>query len=266
MVKTKICMDCKVDKGFGNFSKVSSSFIESYKRRMKTMFSYDGDGSEYGHNRKPYCNDCIKKYEDKGERRCILCDLNKEKKEFYQNNKSTCKKCTVVRIKQLLGDNLERSIWIRAKARAEKKDMEFDLEIKDIVVPTHCPVLGILFEFNNTHCTKDSSPSIDRIDNTRGYTKDNIRIISFRANKIKSDHTIGTLRAIVRYMENPHKRRVCNFGSNSVCSKLTEQDVIEIRKQYKPRVVGIPTLARAYNVGKTTIRNVIKRNTWKHVK
>lgn len=266
MGQTKTCIDCKVDKDFGNFAKVSFSFIESYKRRMKVIFSYDGDGAEYGHNRKPYCNDCTKRYEGRGERRCILCDLNKKKKEFYKNNKSTCKKCTSVRVRQLLGDNLERSIWMRSKARAEKKGMGFDLDIKDIVIPTHCPVLGMQLELNNTHYTKDSSPSIDRIDNTGGYTKGNIRIISFKANRIKSNHTIEALRAVVKYMEDPHRRQVCNFGSNNVRSKLTEQDVIEIRKQYKPRVVGIPTLARAYNVGRTTIRNVIHRNTWKHVK
>jgi hypothetical protein len=35
----------------------------------------------------------------------------------------------------------------------------------------------------------DSSPSLDRKDPSRGYTPDNVWVISFRANTIKSNRT-----------------------------------------------------------------------------
>jgi hypothetical protein len=38
-----------------------------------------------------------------------------------------------------------------------------------------------------------NSPSVDRIDSTMGYTKDNLQIISKRANQFKSDATIDEL-------------------------------------------------------------------------
>ncbi len=44
-----------------------------------------------------------------------------------------------------------------------------------------------------------SSPTIDRIDNTRGYTKDNVLVVSHRANSIKSDATLDELEAIVSF-------------------------------------------------------------------
>lgn len=44
------------------------------------------------------------------------------------------------------------------------------------------------------------TPSIDRFDNSRGYTPDNIRVISLRANIIKSDATADEVEAVLNYM------------------------------------------------------------------
>jgi hypothetical protein len=44
--------------------------------------------------------------------------------------------------------------------------------------------------------------SIDRIDNSKGYIKDNIQIISNRANRLKGDFTIEELKLIVEFLEN----------------------------------------------------------------
>lgn len=87
-----------------------------------------------------------------------------------------------------------------AKKRSKIKGLEYDLEKEDIVVPDICPVLGIpLFvgEGSRTH----NSPSLDRIDNTKGYTKNNVAVISLRANTLKNDATLEELQLIVKYME-----------------------------------------------------------------
>jgi hypothetical protein len=44
-------------------------------------------------------------------------------------------------------------------------------------------------------------PTIDRIENDKGYVEGNVAIISFRANSIKHDATIDELRAVLAYME-----------------------------------------------------------------
>jgi len=73
-----------------------------------------------------------------------------------------------------------------AKARAKKTGCDFCLEPRDIIIPSNCPILGIpLFKGLGRAC--DNSPNVDRIDNNKGYTPDNIWVISSRANRIKNN-------------------------------------------------------------------------------
>ena len=80
-------------------------------------------------------------------------------------------------------NNREKFLWKRAKARAVKRQLEFTLEIEDIVIPEKCPI------FNRTFDGRRFAPSIDRIDPKKGYVKENIRIISRLANSMKWDAT-----------------------------------------------------------------------------
>lgn len=47
--------------------------------------------------------------------------------------------------------------------------------------------------------------------------------------------------------------------------KLTEEQVIEIRSRYVPRLFGLKRLASEYDVHLATIHSIITRKTWKHV-
>jgi hypothetical protein len=93
-----------------------------------------------------------------------------------------------------------------ARQRAKMKGLEFDLTKEDIVIPEYCPVLGIKLEATVGTGRRnldelESSPSIDRVDNSRGYTRDNIMVISLRANNLKKDATLHELKSLVRYLE-----------------------------------------------------------------
>ncbi len=93
-----------------------------------------------------------------------------------------------------------KRMFYDAKVRAKRRGIEFSLEFKDIVVPETCPVLGIPLVFNSGK-PKDNSPTLDRVDITKGYTKDNVCCISYRANRIKNDATYDELLRVVRYMD-----------------------------------------------------------------
>lgn len=47
--------------------------------------------------------------------------------------------------------------------------------------------------------------------------------------------------------------------------KLTEQEVLEIRNLYATTNITYAELARRYNVDKTNIPPIVKRETWKHI-
>lgn len=79
-----------------------------------------------------------------------------------------------------------------AKQRAKLKNLPFDLTIDDLNIPEICPLLNIPLTVA-LNKTTGNSPSLDRIDNKKGYTKDNILIISWRANRCKTDMSLTEL-------------------------------------------------------------------------
>ena len=84
-----------------------------------------------------------------------------------------------------------------AKQRAKKKGLQFDLKVEDLYpVYDTCPILGIKMVAGiGTVCS--SSPTLDKIDPTLGYVKGNVRVISNKANRMKTDATIEELKLFV---------------------------------------------------------------------
>jgi hypothetical protein len=86
---------------------------------------------------------------------------------------------------------------LNAAARARRKDIPFAITKEDVSIPSTCPILGIpLSSETKRH---DGSPTLDRIDNDLGYVKGNVIVISWRANRIKSDATKEELRALADF-------------------------------------------------------------------
>lgn len=87
------------------------------------------------------------------------------------------------------------------KRRAAKKGLEFALVAEDIVIPEVCPVLGIPITVGNRGRGSfvNTSPSLDRIVPELGYIKENVRIISARANNLKNNGTPEELMAVALY-------------------------------------------------------------------
>ena len=86
-----------------------------------------------------------------------------------------------------------------AKKRAAKVGIPFNIKSSDLFLPDVCPVLGVRLEVasDDYRCR----PSLDRLVPSLGYVKGNVRVISYRANTIKSDATIPELKAVIKYME-----------------------------------------------------------------
>jgi hypothetical protein len=89
-------------------------------------------------------------------------------------------------------------MWERSKSRARKKGFEHTITYADIMIPDVCPLLGIPLIKSQSTGPNENSPSLDRIDSTKGYTPDNIWVISSKANTIKSNATVAELEQIAR--------------------------------------------------------------------
>lgn len=89
-------------------------------------------------------------------------------------------------------------MWRDAKKRAKEKQLAFDIDVADIAIPDTCPVLGIPVAQQEGNTT-NNSPTLDRIDNTKGYVKGNVIVVSRRANILKRDATLEELQAIAKF-------------------------------------------------------------------
>lgn len=82
----------------------------------------------------------------------------------------------------------ERVLLNNAKHSAKKRKLPFNLVEADIHIPEKCPILGIALKVNKGK-VGNTSPTIDRVIPCRGYVRDNINVISHRANTLKNSET-----------------------------------------------------------------------------
>lgn len=114
-------------------------------------------------------------------------------------------------------NNPVKSLLPTIKSRAKKQGVPFDLTEEDILIPDMCPVLGIPLSKRGGKRT-DNTPSVDRIVPSLGYVKGNIKIISWRANRLKCDATLEELEKLVRYMKK---------------TKISKHDLVKINQERK---------------------------------
>jgi hypothetical protein len=117
------------------------------------------------------------------------------RKEKYKTDKSI-----KIRIDNYRKTHKEKSLLTDCKKRAKHSGLPFDIVEEDIVIPDVCPVLGIKICKDNNE-RKYNSPSVDKVIPEKGYVKGNIRVISWRANMIKSCGTAEEHMKISQYIK-----------------------------------------------------------------
>ena len=76
---------------------------------------------------------------------------------------------------------------------------EFTITEDDIDWPTYCPALGIELHYPGHYRHDPAGVSLERINVTKGYVPDNVRVISLRANLLRKDATAAKLVALGDY-------------------------------------------------------------------
>lgn len=127
----------------------------------------------------------------------------KEQKRAYDTQRRF-DKGDELRAQRRIRWELERStaatMLSRARARAKKHGVPFNITVSDISIPEFCPVLGIPLKCVAGRGGGDSSPSLDRIIPSLGYVAGNVVVISSRANRLKNDGSLAELLAVCKWL------------------------------------------------------------------
>lgn len=170
----KKCNSCKQEKP-----------LELFYKRTQSLDGYDWT-----------CKEC-KKAQDKkyytSEKRREKYEKNKQyylqkNREYRELHKERYREYGLNWYNKTKASNAAKYLYKYAKSRALKKGLEFTITEEDVIIPEFCPMLGYKLivgsNGNNKH-----SPSIDRIDSSKGYTPDNIQIVCRLYNSMKWDST-----------------------------------------------------------------------------
>lgn len=181
--KSSACVQCSIARAIGRYESLNYNQVQWRANRRAAKFqglmTYHGKVCET-------CNSSVRYTSNKA---CVECHKSNAKvrrsRKAPEDRNSWAK------------ENRIKAMLCGCRARAKAKGLEFTLTEADIVIPTHCPALGLELSWDGE---KDVSPSVDRLDSTKGYTPENIRVISTRANRLKSDATLGELEALTSWM------------------------------------------------------------------
>lgn len=155
-------------------------------------------------------------------KRCRVCREDKPLKSFRRNAKaqdgcnSICKDCQSTidtkrhearrnasrpeDLKDRFELKVKRYLLALSRRRARESGIEHTISVNDITIPETCPILGLPLEAYRGGFNRNSY-SLDRVDNAKGYVPGNIRVISWRANVLKSSLTLAQAERIVAYIK-----------------------------------------------------------------
>lgn len=166
--------------------------------------------SEFGYHRRngnPHLNSVCKKCAVVRTMRCP----NRTETQARSNATKEERRKTDAEYRKYLSDidkkyykserGIKQKLLERAKSRAKGKGLECSITIDDIILPKVCPILEIPLKPGDSYDYMNSY-SLDRIDNEKGYTKDNIRVISTLANMMKNCATKDQLKTFVKNIYN----------------------------------------------------------------
>jgi hypothetical protein len=72
----------------------------------------------------------------------------------------------------------EELLWERTRQSSKERNMIFDINPEDIVIPEYCPITNIPISVNFEDRNSDNYYVLDKIDWLKGVVKENIRVVS----------------------------------------------------------------------------------------
>lgn len=200
------CRQCRNERDNARYKKITKGHtkrvrdLEKLTNLSKTQSRKEAiqNQDRYYLSKCKYCHD--EKLHDTNVKglRCLECIRELKANKGRNDYKPTPKKKETY-------NTIENILFMSAQARAKKKKLEFSIEYEDVYIPEICPILGIkinkfLEDTSQSNESRASSPSLDRVDSSKGYIKGNIVVISYRANVVKGQGTAEQHRMIAKWI------------------------------------------------------------------
>lgn len=162
-----------------------------------------------------------------------------DKKEYFREYAKKYRRTKKGRLSVSYGHMKSRVAGKCPKGKLKYKGLPI-LSREEFYIWSNSKEFDIVYaKWRESNFIKELTPTIDRLDNTKGYTIGNIRWCSLNENSRKP--------AIVRRLE------------------LTNKIVQNILSDYIPYIFSRKQLSKKYNIPKSTIQNIIDKKSWKHI-
>ena len=149
------------------------------------------------------CNNCDKPVTVPSNRYTASCS-EKCRSEYLNKKSSSSRRASVEQLVKLL--------FVQSKSRAKRLEKEFDLTVEFLLellskqdgkcAGTGRKLLASSYVAGDKHRAHRDTVSIDRIDSTRGYTKDNVQLVTYHFNIAKGAFTLEELKELCRDVVN----------------------------------------------------------------
>ena len=169
-------------------------------------------------------------------KQCASCGKSKKLEKFNKDRRRTqgrrgsCRKCEQKRNREYyqasytVAERRMRRAFHAAKQRAKKRGADFTITMDDVLPQVelgYCSVTKIPFshEAMPNRRRNPFAPSIDRIDSSKGYTPDNIRVVIFAFNLMLADFGAEVFGEVAKAYLKEQKRAKPDKSKRKVAQK-----------------------------------------------
>jgi hypothetical protein len=108
--------------------------------------------------------------------------------------------------------------------QCQQRGLAFNLDASDFPTNPICPIFGTQLSYDPDERDHLKKASIDRVNPSKGYTKDNVEIISLRANTLKNNVTKKELYALITYIDKHEKKLEVQASNTPRVSEIFPTD------------------------------------------